>query len=44
MWSLLAHPQTKAMLPVDKFPAIAAYVERISARPAFARGFERTLR
>jgi glutathione S-transferase len=44
MWSLLANPNAKAMLPIDKFPAIGAYVERISTRPAFARGFERTLR
>jgi glutathione S-transferase len=44
MWSLFAHPQSKAMVPVDKYPALAAYTERIAARPAFTRGLERTLR
>ena len=44
VWSLLAHPQSKTMLPVARFPALTAYVERVAARPSWARGFERTLR
>jgi glutathione S-transferase len=44
VWSIVAQPQMKAMLPVAKFPALAAYTERMAARPAFTRGIERTLR
>lgn len=44
VWSLLALPQSKAKLPVAKFPALSAYLDRVAARPAYARGFERTLR
>ena len=44
VWSLLALPASRAALPLDKFPALAAYIERVAARPAYARGFERALR
>jgi glutathione S-transferase len=44
VWSLLALPQSRAKLPIAKFPALSAYLDRVSTRPAYARGFERTLR
>jgi glutathione S-transferase len=44
VWSLLALPGSRAKLPIAKFPALSAYLDRVSARPAYARGFERTLR
>jgi glutathione S-transferase len=37
-WSLMALPQARAMLPLARFPALGAYLERVAARPAFARG------
>jgi glutathione S-transferase len=44
VWSLYALPASKAMIPLAKLPAFAAYIERVAARPAYARGFERALR
>jgi glutathione S-transferase len=44
VWSLLALPQSRAKLPIAKFPALSAYLDRVSARPTYVRGFERTLR
>lgn len=44
VWSLLALPHARAMLPIDRFPGLSAYLDRVSARPAYARGLERTPR
>jgi GST-like protein len=44
VWSLLALPASRAAIPLDRFPALTAYLDRIAARPAYARGFERSLR
>jgi len=43
VWSLLALPQSRAKLPIAKFAALSAYLDRVSARPAYVRGFERSL-
>lgn len=44
VWSLFALPASKAALPMTKWPAFSAYLDRIVARPAYTRGFERALR
>lgn len=41
IYALFATPQARAMLPLAKFPALSAYVERLSARPAYARATAR---
>ncbi len=43
-WSLLATPQARTMLPLARFPVLGAYLERVAARPAFARAFARVPR
>lgn len=44
VWSLLALPQSRVALPLASLPALSAYLDRVAARPAYARGFERSLR
>lgn len=41
MYSLLATPQARAMLPLSQFPQLGAYLERLAARPAFGRALAR---
>jgi glutathione S-transferase len=35
VWSLLALPQSKAVIPMAKLPALSAYLDRVTARPAY---------
>lgn len=44
VWSLFALPASKAAIPMEKLPNFGAYIDRVAARPAYARGFERALR
>lgn len=41
VYSLLAIPQARAMLPIAQYPALGAYLERVASRPAFARSMAR---
>lgn len=41
VYSLLATPQARAMLPLARFTHIEAYVSRLGTRPAFGRAFAR---
>ncbi len=44
MWSLIAIPQARAMLPLARFSNVTAWCDRIVARPAYARAFARVPR
>jgi glutathione S-transferase len=41
VYALLATPQARAMLPLPQFPALSAYLDRVAARPAWARAIQR---
>jgi len=43
-WSLYAQPSMRARLPIDGAPRVAAWLDRIAARPAWARAMERVPR
>jgi glutathione S-transferase len=44
VWALLALPASRAAMPLARFPALSAYLDRVAARPAYERGFARSLR
>lgn len=44
MWSVLAIPQARAMLPLASFANLSAWCDRVLARPAYARALARVPR
>jgi glutathione S-transferase len=41
VWSLMALPQARVMLPLAWVPSLGAYLGRVAARPAFAHAMAR---